>query len=141
MNQNEIFGPMFAMFLLTLVVWIVMYARRIPFITSNNLTAQQLTPVEFARLSPPRVANASDNLKNLFEIPCLFYALLLYLFVTTSVDQVTLIGAWLFVLFRVIHSVVHCTVNLVPLRFAMYATATMVFWIMVVRSAYLWATS
>jgi len=35
--------------------------------------------VEFARLSPPAVANPSDNLKNLFELPTIFYALMLCL--------------------------------------------------------------
>jgi hypothetical protein len=32
------------------------------------------------------VSNPSDNLKNLFEIPVLFYALALYLFITNQVD-------------------------------------------------------
>jgi hypothetical protein len=34
-----------------------------------------LTPAKLAELSPPAVANPSDNLKNLFELPVIFYAL------------------------------------------------------------------
>ena len=82
MDQSTIFAPFFAMIFLTLVVWVYMYARRIPFIQNNNLTPGQLSPAEFARISPPAVSNPSDNLKNLFEMPVLFYALVLYLYVT-----------------------------------------------------------
>ncbi len=66
--SDPIFAPFFAMILLTLVVWVYMYARRIPFIRRSALRDDQLTPAELARISPPAVANPSDNLKNLFEI-------------------------------------------------------------------------
>src|SRR5262245_16113077 len=79
MDQSTIFAPFFAMILLTLVVWTYMYARRIPFIRRSNLSPEQLTPIELARISPAAVSNPSDNLKNLFEIPTLFYGLALYL--------------------------------------------------------------
>jgi hypothetical protein len=60
-----------------------MYIRRIGFIRSNNISPKDLAiPGALAQLSPPEVSNPSDNLKNLFEIPVLFYALALYLFVT-----------------------------------------------------------
>lgn len=72
--------------LLTLVVWAYMYARRLPFIFANGLDKQQLTPLDLARPSPPQVANPSDNLKNLFELPKVFYAIVLYLYVTEQVD-------------------------------------------------------
>jgi len=118
MDQNAIFGPFFAQMLLTLIVWVYMYARRIPFIVGLKLTqADMAKPGELARLSPAAVSNPSDNLKNLFEIPVLFYALVLFLYATRQVDALYLGAAWLFVAFRVAHSIVHCTFNLVLLRF------------------------
>ncbi len=135
MTQTAIFAPVFAMFFLTLIVWVYMYARRIRFITSNNLSAEQLAPAEFARLSPPEVANPSDNLKNLFEIPVLFYALAIYLFVTNTVDTVYVAAAWVFVGFRVLHSAMHCTINIVMMRFYLYLVATVSFWFMAGRAA------
>jgi hypothetical protein len=87
-NQELIFGPFLALMVLTVVVWMYMYGRRIPFITKSKLTAAQLAPLELARLSPAAVSNPSDNLKNLFEIPTMFYAFCLYLFVTQRVDTV-----------------------------------------------------
>jgi len=136
MNQAAIFGPFFAMLLLVFVVWVYMYIRRIAFIRSGTLTQEQMiTPGMFAQLSPPAVNNPSENFKNLFEMPVLFYALALYLFVTNQVDGAYLTAAWIFVAFRVLHSGVHCTVNIVNLRFFMYLVATVAVWYMAFRAS------
>jgi len=136
MAQTAIFGPFFATMLLTLLVWVYMYIRRIRFITKNDISSKDLAvPGALARLSPAAVSNPSDNLKNLFEIPVLFYALALYLFVMGQVDATYLNAAWFFVAFRALHSAVHCTFNLVMLRFYLYLTATLAVWFMLVRAA------
>ena len=136
MNQTAIFGPFFATMFLTLVVWVYMYIRRIGFITSSKLSPKDLAvPGALAQLSPPEVSNPSDNLKNLFEIPVLFYALALYLFVTKQVDATYVTAAWVFVGFRALHSAVHCTFNLVLLRFYLYLFATLAVWFMGIRAA------
>jgi len=121
-RQTAIFGPFFATMLLTLVVWLYMYVRRIRFLTSSKITPEEMAvPGALARVSPPEVSNPSDNLKNLFEIPVLFYALVLYLFVTQQVDATYVTAAWVFVVFRVLHSAIHCTINIVLVRFYLYA--------------------
>jgi hypothetical protein len=122
--------------LLTLVVWVYMYVRRIHFITASNLNPQDLTiPGELARRSSPAVSNPSDNLKNLFEMPVLFYALALYLFATGQVDTAYVYAGWTFAAFRALHSAVHCTFNLVLLRFWLYAISAAALWFMVIRAA------
>jgi hypothetical protein len=136
MDQTAIFAPFVGTMLLTLVVWSYMYARRIPFILSSKLTPRQLTPAEFTRLSPPAVANPSDNLKNLFELPTIFYAVALYLYATLQVDTLYVTAAWIFFGFRILHSAVHCTFNLVPLRFWLYAISALALWFIVVRAAW-----
>ena len=133
MEQKLIFLPMFSVLLLTFVVWTYMYIKRIPFIQKGNFTPEQLTPLEFAKLSPPEISNPSDNLKNLFEIPVLFYVLCIYLYTVGEVDQTYLIAAWIFAGFRLLHSAVHCTVNIVLLRFWLYVASTMAFWFMLGR--------
>lgn len=135
MDQKLIFAPFLSMILWTLLVWTYMYARRLPFILKNKLGPEQLTPLEFARISPPAVSNPSDNLKNLFEVPTLFYALLLYLYVTNQVDVVYVTASWIFVAFRMLHSVVHCTINIVMVRFLLYCVSTLALWYMAIRGA------
>ena len=137
MAQTAIFGPFFATMLLTLLVWIYMYIRRIAFITGNRISSRELAvPGELARRSPAAVSNPSDNLRNLFEIPVLFYALALYLFVTGQVDGLYVGAAWIFVAFRALHSAVHCTFNRVLLRFSLYVISTLAVWFMLARAAW-----
>lgn len=135
MDQTVIFQPFVATMILTLAVWVYMYARRLTFIFSSGLAPKQMTPLELARLSPPQVSTPSDNLKNLFELPTVFYAIVLYLFATNQVDAAFVNAAWGFFLFRALHSAVHCTFNLIPLRFVLYVLSAGALWFMVIRAA------
>jgi len=135
-DQTIIFGPFLAMMLLTFFVWVYMYVRRISFLVRNRIDPQD--PGIAVKLSLPAVANPSDNFKNLFEVPVLFYALCLYLFVTSQVDATFVVAAWIFFAFRVLHSAVHCTVNIVLLRFYLYLFSTLSLWFMAGRAALRW---
>jgi hypothetical protein len=136
MPQTAIFGPFFATILLTFVVWVYMYVRRIHFLTARQVTPAELAiPGRLAEISPPEVSNPSDNLRNLFEIPVIFYALCIHLFVTQQVDGAYLAAAWVFVAFRVLHSAVHCTINVVMVRFYLYLISTLALWFMAGRAA------
>jgi hypothetical protein len=119
MPQSAIFAPMFLTILLTFVVWVYLYIRRISFLSASNITPKDLTkPGKLAEVSPPEVSNPSDNFKNLFEMPVIFYALVLYLFVTNQVDTTYVVAAWIFAVFRALHSAVHCTINIIMLASA-----------------------
>jgi hypothetical protein len=136
MKQSAIFGPFFAMLTLVFAVWLYLFSRRVPFILRGTLTQEQMTtPGMFAQLSPPSVNNPSENFKNLFEMPVLFYAMVLYLYSTQQVDGTYLAAAWIFVAFRALHSAVHCTVNIVNLRFFMYLISGIALAFMVFRAA------
>jgi hypothetical protein len=138
MTQDEIFSPFFATVFLTLLVWVYLYIRRISFITRRKIRSQDLAiPGALSQISPPSVSNPSDNLKNLFEIPVLFYTLVLYLFLTKQVDTVYVNAAWVFVVFRALHSIVHCTFNLIMLRFYLYLFATLAVWFIAIRAAFI----
>jgi hypothetical protein len=135
MAQTQIFGPFLTMMGLTLLVWIYMYVRRIQFLTQHEIDPKDLErPGALAEISPATISNPSDNLKNLFELPVLFYALCLYLFVTQQVDALHLGAAWTFVGFRTLHSAVHCTFNRVMLRFYLYLVSALAVWFMLVRA-------
>ncbi len=136
MRQDAIFSPFFATIFLTLFVWVYMYVRRISFITRKKIGSQELAiPGKLAQISPANVSNPSDNLKNLFEIPVIFYALVLYLFITKQVDIVYVSAAWIFVIFRALHSIVHCTFNFILLRFYLYLFAAIAVWFIAIRAA------
>lgn len=135
MNNEQILAPMLGMMVLTAVVWFVLYARRIPAMRQAGVPAQEYTtPDKGATLLPEAVSYPSNNFKNLFELPVLFYALCIYLFVTESVQAADVYAAWLFFGFRGVHSAIHCTVNIVIARFAAYFAAALALWFMLARA-------
>lgn len=136
MANEAIFGPFVGMLLLTFVVWVVMYIRRLRFIFSHRINAQDLTtPDKGARIIPEEVHWSAYNFRNLFELPVIFYALCVYLFVTGQVDEMYVIAGWVFLALRVVHSAIHCTVNIVKLRFISYMMGALTLWFMVLRAA------
>jgi hypothetical protein len=135
-DQQLILKPFVAMLLLTGLVWAYMYVRRLSFIVGNNVDPQSLaTPEQLATVIPARISGPSNNLKNLFELPVVFYALCIVLLFTGKVDSIHLYSAWAFVLLRALHSVIHCFINFVSLRFVAYLLSSLVLWFMVVRFA------
>ena len=135
MRDEQILAPMIGMMVLTAVVWFVLYARRIPAMRKVGVPAQEYTtPDKGAALLPEEVSYPSNNFKNLFELPVIFYALCLYLFVTQSAAAADVVAAWLFFGFRVVHSAIHCTVNIVMARFVAYSAAALALWFMLARA-------
>jgi hypothetical protein len=133
-DPQAILAPFLGMMLLTAVVWIYMYARRLTYIKENKIAPQDLaTPEMAAAVLPETVTRSANNLRNLLELPVVFYALCLYLYVTESVDGMHVVSAWAFVALRAAHSAVHCTANIVILRFASYFAAALVLWFMLAR--------
>jgi len=133
--QAAIFGPFFAMTLLTLAVWVLLYVRRVRYMVSEKIHPQKVaSPEKLVAIIPESVNSPANNFKNLCELPVLFYAMCLYLYVTGGVDAIYLGAAWLFVAFRVLHSVVHCTTNHVMTRFRLYAVGALALWFIVVRA-------
>ena len=135
MNESTILSPFFGVMLLTLVVWIYMYVRRTSYLLREKIDLRTVDTLEkAATVVPERVSLASHNLKNLFELPVIFYAICLYLFLSDSVDNIHLLAAWWFFAFRVVHSLIHCTYNRVEHRFAAYMLAAIALWAMVIRA-------
>lgn len=129
-----ILRPLLAMLVLTLVVWVVMYARRIPAMRKIGKPAQTYTTPDKIGLLPDAVNYPAYNFRNLLELPVLFYVLCIYLYVTSSVDAIYLALAWAFVALRVVHSLIHCTSNTVMARFLVYAAGALALWLMLGRA-------
>ncbi len=136
MAGEAIFGPFFGMILLTFVVWVYMYARRLSYVKANRIAAQRLTTsAKRDEIIPEEVSYPAYNLRNLFELPVLFYAVCLYLYATQRVDTVFVAAAWLFLALRTVHSAIHCTTNVVVARFTVYMCSALVLWFIVLRAA------
>ena len=66
--------------------------------------------------APEYLLTSRHHYKNFFEIPILFYLLCLVLYMIDDVSAIDLCIAWLFVVFKGIHSYIRITSNYVPYR-------------------------
>jgi hypothetical protein len=122
LTVNPLLLPLLAMVALTLLVWLRLYAVRIPEMKRSRIDPQRLAGSADKHLL--KDTRASDNFINLFEVPVLFYVLVLATVQAGVSDGALLVLAWAFVGLRVLHSLIQCSYNRVMHRFAVYALAT-----------------
>lgn len=138
MDTRQVFLPALAMVALTFVVWVRMYVVRIGQMRRERIHPQSIAmSAQVAqRLSDTR---ASDNFRNLFELPVLFYAALAAT-AWTGQGEATLVLAlaWLFVALRIVHSIIQCGYNKVMHRFWAYIAGAMVLWTLWGAIAWRW---
>jgi hypothetical protein len=108
-----------ALALLTFVVGFRMLIVRIGEMRRRGIEPQDvaLSGQRAERLEDTR---ASDNYNHLFELPVLFYALAGLALATGHVLGWLAYAAWLFVVLRVLHSLIQCTYNRVLHRFTVF---------------------
>jgi len=123
--NSAIILPVIALVLLTAVVWIRLYVERIRELRQRRIDPQALATSASAGQTMQRV-QASDNFKNLFEVPVLFYALCAVLVSAQHVSAFFVIGAWVYVALRYVHSFIHLTYNRVMHRFTVYVLSTVI---------------
>ena len=128
MNPSIIL-PVIALVLLTAVVWVRLYVERIRELKQRRIDPQSLATSASAGQTMQRV-QASDNFRNLFEVPVLFYALCAVLASAQHVSSFFVIGAWVYVALRYLHSFIHLTYNRVIHRFAVYVLSTVILFIL-----------
>ena len=75
---------------------------------------------------PQKATQVSNAFDSQFQIPLLFYVLVVFAWITRQADLVFLVMAWLFVLSRLVHAYIHTTSNHVPTRFRAYAVGLIV---------------
>jgi hypothetical protein len=121
--------PAVAMATLTFGVWMRMYRVRISEMKRERIHPQSvaLSAQIAERLKDTR---ASDNFRNLFELPVLFYLALGVAAQTAQVMTLTLALAWTFVALRIAHSAIQCTYNKVIHRFYVYFSGGVALWVL-----------
>lgn len=99
---------MLAHVLLVYIVYMVMLKRRYLAVKSGEAKISQY---KIRSTEPASSVTVANNLINQFELPVLFHALCLALFVTNGVNYLTLVLMWLFILTRYVHAWVHLNRN------------------------------
>jgi hypothetical protein len=79
---------------------------------------------------PPYAAQASNAYSNQFELPLLFFVLVILAYIFKKADLLFVVMSWIFVISRILHAAVHVTSNRMQTRFAIFAVGAIVLLIM-----------
>jgi|SRR6185312_14243194 len=131
--MNSILTPVLALVVWSLIVWVWMYVTRIPAMQAAKLDPQAARFPGSLDVLPDGTRQVADNYNHLMEQPTIFYALVFYIFLSGHDDTLNMWLAWTYVALRVAHSLVQGTVNLVPLRFMIFALSTVALMVMAAR--------
>ena len=133
-EMTSILTPVLALVVLSLVVWIWMYAVRLPAIQRAGLNPQDVRFPAQLNVLPDGARQVADNYNHLMEQPTIFYALIFYIYLSGGQDQLYIWLAWAYVGLRVIHTLIQSTINVVALRFSVFSLSTLVLMAMAVRA-------
>lgn len=138
MIQSAILQPIVALAAWTMIMWLWMYATRIPAMNKAGIDAKNLVGSNGASLReklPETVSWKADNYNHLHEAPTVFYAVALVLAMIGQGDGLNATLAWAYVGLRVAHSLVQVTSNRVLIRFALFALSSLVLMALVLHAA------
>ncbi len=132
--HSPILQPVVALAIWTMVMWLWMYATRIPAMKEAGIDPQEAAyPGTWSHRLRPGVRSVADNYNHLHEQPTIFYAVMFFAALTGGGDATALKLAWAYVALRIVHSLVQATFNRVIVRFSVFSLATLALMAITVR--------
>ena len=138
MDIARILQPAVALMAWTMVMWLWMYATRIPAMNAAKLDPDSLAQDPTRTLDdilPAAVQWKAHNYNHLHEAPTLFYAVCLVIAVAGAGNGTSATVAWAYVALRVIHSLVQATVNKVMVRFILFSLSSIALMALIYHAA------
>lgn len=126
--HSPLLGPIVALVAWTLIIQIWMYATRLPAMRKKGISLKGRVGSKGGDLDgvlEPQVQWKAHNYNHLLEQPTIFYAIVLALILMGFDAAINVYLAWAYVGFRVLHSLVQATVNVVTYRFLLFILASL----------------
>lgn len=140
--HSAILGPIIALAAWTMVIWIWMYATRLPAMGRAKIDSKGLVGTTGGSLRGDLIAAGeikaswvADNYNHLHEAPTVFYAVCLVLAMIGQGDNLNAMIAWIYVGLRVAHSLLQILSNRVVLRFLLFALSSLALMMLVTHAA------
>jgi len=133
MMVQAILIPLFVQVALTFALWFGMATLRTRDIKGGAVDRRRIALGEPGW--PARTTQFMNSFANQFEVPVLFYVLVILLIVLRHADLLFVILAWIFVLSRIVHAGIHVTRNEVLWRGQAYGLGAIVLFVMWVMFA------
>jgi len=137
--QSEILGPIVALALWTMVMWLWMYVTRIPAMgkvegldVGNKVGG---IGADLDGVMPNKVQWIAHNYNHLLGEPTIFYAVAFVLAITGAGDGLNATLAWVYVGLRILHSLIQALWNRVMARFLVFALSSIILISLTVHAA------
>lgn len=134
MDTTGFLTPVIALIVWTLMVWIIMYARRIPAMQAAKIDPDSAKSPngDWKSKLPLKVEAAAHNYNHLMEQPTIFYAFMFWALLSGVGTSLIGLLAWIYVGLRIIHSVIQISAGPVIVRFSIFSLSTLCLVAMVV---------
>lgn len=121
----QLLAPMAVVVFLTFIVMTAMVISRVYAVKKRQVKAGYFKVyVNESKLDiPAYIIQIGRNYNNLLELPPLFYVTCLIFMFTGQIDSITVNLAWVFAIGRVLHSIIHITINHVIARLLIFAVS------------------
>jgi len=128
MSVASILLPVFVQVALTFVLLMRLGSGRLRTLSAGNTKVRDIALGESNW--PADVTQVGNCFNNQFQLPMLFYVLVVLALVLHKADLLFVIMSWIFVISRIVHAGVHITSNNVNQRFAAYTVGMVVLLLM-----------
>lgn len=133
MSSNQIFWPVLVQILITIAGFLLLGIRKTKALKTGTVD-QEKTALDNDAW-PDYVVMVSNNIRNQFQVPVLFYVLCFLFYSLGAVTAPVIYLAWAFVITRVIHAYIHMSSNYVPARFSVFTIGFVIIIVMTVLAA------
>lgn len=128
--MEALLQPVVALAGWTMVMWLWMYATRLPAMSKAEVDPDSLArdpEMSLDKVLAPKVQWKAHNYNHLHEAPTVFYAVTLSLVLLEIAGKLdpglitaTYALSWTYVALRIVHSLVQATINRVAIRFTLF---------------------
>lgn len=139
--NSAILQPVVILAAWTMIIWIWMYATRLPAMGRAGIDAKNMVGSTGGGLRNDLIARGeeraswvADNYNHLHEAPTVFYAVSIVLAMIGQGDNLNATIAWAYVALRIAHSLVQIFSNRVIVRFMLFALSTLALIMLVVHA-------
>ena len=131
MEHSAILQPVVALAAWTMIMWIWLYATRLPAMGRAGIDGKNMVGTTGRGLRDELVAKGeekaswvADNYNHLHEAPTVFYAVAIVLAMVGQGDNLNATIAWTYVGLRIAHSLSQIIGNRVIIRFSLFALSS-----------------
>ena len=119
-NNLVLLYPAFILMLFTIISLFILLFARVIALRKDHLNISHLKDMSFSNIKSKWILIASRHYENLGILTNVFYICILIIVFLNYTNTAYITLAWLFVAFRIVHSLIHLTYNNVIQRMAAF---------------------